>query len=272
MRRHWSIIGAIALVGTVVTIPTPLSRPASAAATSPSVTAQAIASFAVPGTANLIGNNIDGEIDWQADLTGRWIVGAPAGVCAQTITEWGYRIDPTGGSVTHAIPNNVRSYHFFEDGNEALFVPSRLQVRVTDCNGHTATSGVFGAAFLFGRQYEDDDAAIAYHGTWTTSMCRCFSFGTTHYSTTAGDSAKVTVFSNPGEGFALVMEKAANRGSATVYLDGVRRATVNTHSVVTRHTQTVWSANLTAGTHTITVVNRATPGHPRIDLDLVAKD
>ena len=33
------------------------------------------------------------------------------------------------------------------------------------------------------------------------------------------------------------------------------------------HRQIVWETGLSSGTHTIKVVNLATPGHPRIDID-----
>lgn len=65
------------------------------------------------------------------------------------------------------------------------------------------------------------------------------------------------------------MEKAPNRGSADVYVDGVKKATVNTYSSTTAHRVIVWQTVLAAGAHVVKVVNRATAGHPRIDLDAV---
>ena len=63
------------------------------------------------------------------------------------------------------------------------------------------------------------------------------------------------------------MEKVADRGRADVFVDGVKKATVDTHATSTRHRVVVWQGLYTRGTHTLRVVNRATPGHPRIDLD-----
>jgi hypothetical protein len=63
------------------------------------------------------------------------------------------------------------------------------------------------------------------------------------------------------------MPKSANRGSASVVVDGKAVATVNTHSVTTVNRVVVWQKWMPAGIHSIKVVNLATPGHPRVDID-----
>lgn len=108
---------------------------------------------------------------------------------------------------------------------------------------------------------------VAYIGQWKTVSCSCFSGGTTHATSTAG--AKVSFALGGPDRVALVMEKAPNRGAAKVYLDGILKTTVNTHSTTTRHHVIVWQAALSAGSHTLTVVNAATKGYPRIDVDAV---
>ncbi len=52
-----------------------------------------------------------------------------------------------------------------------------------------------------------------------------------------------------------------------MYVDGVLRKTVDTHATTTRHRVVVWQGLFRSGQHTLRVVNRATAGHPRIDLD-----
>ncbi|WP_426561725.1 hypothetical protein ACPPVT_15370 [Angustibacter sp. McL0619] len=42
---------------------------------------------------------------------------------------------------------------------------------------------------------------------------------------------------------------------------------MNTHSTTTLHREVVWLQTLQPGTHTVRVVNKATVGHPRIDVD-----
>ena len=52
-------------------------------------------------------------------------------------------------------------------------------------------------------------------------------------------------------------------------MDGTLKATVNTNSATNRSRIIVWQASIPSGTHKVKVVNSATKGHPRIDLDAV---
>ena len=54
-----------------------------------------------------------------------------------------------------------------------------------------------------------------------------------------------------------------------MYVDGKRITTVNTYSATKANRKVVWVRKMGAGTHTITIVNLATTGRPRIDLDAV---
>jgi hypothetical protein len=98
-------------------------------------------------------------------------------------------------------------------------------------------------------------------------LCACFSNTTTHFTTQKGASVSFAVTTRAQDHVAVVMEKNTNRGSAQIYLDGVLRATVNTHAAGPTHRQVVWQRFVTRGQHMVTVVNLATSGHPRIDLD-----
>ncbi len=64
-----------------------------------------------------------------------------------------------------------------------------------------------------------------------------------------------------------LIDEQVHSGKAAVYIDGRRRATVDTFDSARAHRQIVWETGLSSGTHTIKVVNLATPGHPRIDID-----
>jgi hypothetical protein len=66
------------------------------------------------------------------------------------------------------------------------------------------------------------------------------------------------------------MEKAPNRGKFTLFVDGVNRGTVDTFSPVATHRVIVWSGRVPrAGDHVVKIVNQATAGRARIDLDAV---
>ena len=208
--------------------------------------------------------------EWYAHFAISWTASAPSGICGQTLTYRDYDTlggdpDPVLGSDTDTITlaPGQRTYSFAVDGMDWWRVPNEFVVRVTDCTGHTATSGIADTRFGV---LEDTSTALSYTGTWATSSFSGFSGGTTHETSLAGAAAAATV---DGGATALVMEKAANRGKVDVYVDGVRKATVNTLSSTTLHRQVVWQAMLKPGTHVVKVVNKATAGHPRIDLDAV---
>src|SRR5205807_1557839 len=67
----------------------------------------------------------------------------------------------------------------------------------------------------------------------------------------------------------LVMTTGAAYGSVKVFVDGVVAATVNNHAASgTKLREIVFRKGFASvGTHTIKVVNQATSGHPRADLD-----
>lgn len=66
---------------------------------------------------------------------------------------------------------------------------------------------------------------------------------------------------------ALVMEKARGRGRAQVLVDGRLVATIDTLASAPVHRSVIWAGNVPAGVHTVSVVNPATSGRPRIDVD-----
>jgi hypothetical protein len=74
-----------------------------------------------------------------------------------------------------------------------------------------------------------------------------------------------------GEHRDLMMATGPARGRADIYLDGVRRATIDTYAPTNGNRVYVWdSGSLSKGSHVIKVVNRATPGRPRIDINAMS--
>ena len=116
---------------------------------------------------------------------------------------------------------------------------------------------------------------LSYSGTWTTSSCACWSDGTTRKTTKSGAAATFTFQPEPSHtasktwALALVMAKGPDRGKAAVYVDGVKVATVDTYSATAVNRTVVWRQTVSSSRHTLRVVNLATKGHPRIDLDAV---
>jgi hypothetical protein len=116
------------------------------------------------------------------------------------------------------------------------------------------------------------DVSVDYTGTWQTALCGCFAAGSTHKTSAPGAAADIHVAVPASEGvrkIGLVMEKAPGRGKAQVFVDGVLKATVDTVAAAPKHQVVVWQGTLSTGHHVVKVVNLATPGRSRIDLDAV---
>jgi hypothetical protein len=126
--------------------------------------------------------------------------------------------------------------------------------------GNKATTASFSAA---SKLYQEGSAS--YRGTWTVATCRC-SGGADKYTLASGGSASFTF---TGKRIQLVSERSSTRGSFKVYLDGTQQTTIsNYNATATYNAIVVWSRSFTAsGTHTLKIVNIATSGHPRLDVD-----
>ncbi len=214
------------------------------------------------------------EGDGPVDFTFHWTVTAPAGVCSQTFTDGDY--DTLPSTETVALAKTARSYAVQQLGTDYPRGGYTAYVRITECNGKILTSNTVHVV-----QWASDDtsAGLSYSSGWGNSSCTCFEGGSTEWTSTKNASVTfqtvrpvdVTGYNDTtGVDLALIMPKAANRGSAAIYIDGVKKATINTYSK-TSINRTIAYQTLLTGTasHTVKIVNLATSGHPRIDIDVV---
>jgi len=141
-----------------------------------------------------------------------------------------------------------------------------------DCAGNTASASSRVLPVVTQENnttYGYKGVQITYAGTWKSAICACWSGGRDRSTVEAGAQATITRTWAAADRVALVMETAPDRGAFELLVDGVHRADVDTYSATRVHRDVVWAGRLSAGVHTITLVNAATAGHPRIDLDAV---
>lgn len=145
-------------------------------------------------------------------------------------------------------------------GNETVKSVRGGRMRITQETGQANTTSQYAVS-----------PTVAYSGTWSSSSCACWSAGAVRKTTAKGASVTMTVPVAVGNvvRLALVMSKAPNRGKFKVYVDGVLRSTVDTYSATSKNQVIVWEKALGKGTHKVKVVNEATAGRPRIDLDAI---
>jgi hypothetical protein len=260
-----SLIGASAFA--MVALAVPANSASADDGSPPSVSLETLARY-VPGTTmNTIYDACgDNEVGTTESLN--WRASDASGMCSETFTAQTYETlggdyDPIlgGDTVTYSVSPNARSQRILVDNFDAGRVPNRFVVRVTDCAGNTSASNIATADI---NVVKDNDSTLHYAGAWKITHFRGFSGGSAHETTAKGASVTTTV---DGGNYALVMERKRDRGAVDVFVDGVRRATVNNYSAVTKHRQVVWQTQLRDGVHTIKVINRATHGRPLSTLD-----
>lgn len=267
-------------VGLLVVSLVPAGRVGAAETTPPSLNLPAHATFVVGRT---IGPSVDRLLEdslrvytFQINELVRWTGSDASGICGYDVEQVyaGMEPDPLAvGTTRTSWPTNAGTNYGGEFGGGST-VPEGLRVTAHDCAGNSTTK--FTSTFAHVIQEDGYNPStfttvpIAYWGSWSISNYVDFSGGHTRKTTARNASASIRVTIPTGGGHAaLVMETAANRGKADVYVDGDFKKTIDTYAPSTVHRVIVYDASLSAGLHTIKVVNKATAGRPRIDLDAV---
>jgi hypothetical protein len=142
-----------------------------------------------------------------------------------------------------------------------------------DCAGNTQRSTYGGASMVVQENgfipfNENYVPTIEWSGAWSTQTGAWTSGGRQRFTSASGASVDFT-WDHYGEGqhIGLVMAKGPGRGSAAIFVDGLLVGTVDTNAPANDNRRIVFDHRMPAGSHTVTIVNLATVGHPRIDVD-----
>ena len=138
-----------------------------------------------------------------------------------------------------------------------------FRVRAVDKAGNTGTWVELTTSRV--SRVSEGDSAIDYTGTWTTVTSPKFWSGAAKASSQKSASATID---STARMLAWVARTAPDRGSASVYVNGVKVATVDLQTSSLQDQRVVWSMSWsTAAPRTVRIVVNATAGHPRVDLD-----
>lgn len=215
---------------------------------------------------------LDGGIYFSGTPRLAWQVADPSGICAQELAwqgyseHWGEPDDVLGDAQHVALDPAAR--HFLTNESTNTFdeqrIPSRWVLRATDCAGNTGTSAV--ARVRFGA-LDDRSGAISYRGDWARVADSGTSgiLDTLHRTGTRG-ARLVTRFAAHGP-VALVVRKGPRNGRFQVWVDGVLVKSVASYRATARSGVVAWEGYFPEGTHRLRVVNLATRGHPRLEVD-----
>ncbi|KQZ88565.1 hypothetical protein ASD62_03795 [Phycicoccus sp. Root563] len=97
-----------------------------------------------------------------------------------------------------------------------------------------------------------DDRSLTKSGAWADVTSSSSWAGTVRRSATSGAALSSSAVWTSG--ISVIGMKAANSGRLKVYVDGSLKATVDLYSASTVYRQTLWSAPVTYGKHTVKVV------------------
>lgn len=144
-----------------------------------------------------------------------------------------------------------------------LTARQQFRVRARDTIGNWSP-WVSSIEYTF-RAVGDRSASLTYAGAWKRAPVASATNAVRTTSTRAGASVSYTF---TGRGVAVVMPRSTVRGRVTVYIDGVKAATVDTRHSTVQARRVVWAKRWsTSARHTIRIRVNGTAGRPTVSLD-----
>ncbi|MET0998752.1 MAG: hypothetical protein ABWX73_08580 [Marmoricola sp.] len=265
IRRVISPLGVMAaLLSGIVLSPTAHAAPDN---TGPTLAVNQVSSYVLGQQTGIPVVEDDGTI-WFADRGAyrifRWTATDPSGICRYTVDEehgvegWSY------GVVNTPTRSTKGSYTFFADEYENSDDLTRIRINAYDCAGNV-TRAVRGTSYV----HLEKDYGPTIPSGWARTSCTC-AIGNSMLRTWTANASLTTVVNGGGTNkhVALIMAKGPARGKAAIYFDGAYVTTVDTYAKVNTNRVVMWDKGLPGtANHTIKVVNLATPGRSRIDVD-----
>lgn len=211
--------------------------------------------------------DVDGELFfWNGGgwFEYRWTASDRSGICRHSVDVEDMVDNLTEGVQDVYTNSTADSYGWNEDGYFNSDDMYMAHINVWDCAGNRSTVA---------RRHARPRMVVDYGATvprrWARTYCEC-AMGDSMLRTKK-KGASLTASVSAGEyskHFALIMAKGPARGKAAIYLDGTRVKTVDTYAPENSNRIVIWDVELSGSAgHEIKVVNLATPGRARIDVD-----
>ena len=235
--------------------------------TGPTVSIDAISTYVVgQQTGDTVVHETYGNwlVDGGAHREYKWTAKDPTGICRYTVDEysaaygWIYEAVDTSTSSTSGL------YTYFVDAFTNSDDIYEIRVNAYDCAGNVTSVVRPGDGVVGVRDY-----GPTIPNGWARTSCTC-AIADSMLRTSTKNASLSTVVNAGGQNLhvALIMAKGPGRGKAAIYFDGAYVKTVDTYASVNTNRIVMWGKSLTGtANHTIKVVNLATTGRPRIDID-----
>lgn len=298
MHRRLSAIVLAASLGIVSALVQAPTASAAADVTAPVIKTNAAASFLVGGSISAAMPIPDWDgYTWDIPMLVKWsVTDNSARICSFQIysmavdswvgedenqQDYGHLLlslnaaqpSPYAGQVVSSIADYDGSFGGTGDSDDGWYLVAE------DCSGNRATAEVHTKYETTVLQEDNrkgnyvdwatDPGKITYTGTWSNVSCTCASWHSMKRTTAKNASFTFTRTYERDDHVALVMAKGPARGKFDVYVDGIKKATVDTYAATNTNRVIVWDTWMAAGKHTVRVVNLATSGRSRIDLDAI---
>lgn len=270
LARSARAAAVAACVGAALAVPTP----AHAAAAPPSLSVPQWPAFAV-GSQIGAASYVEDDIITSVKQVLRWSAEDPSGICGSEVAR---QLAGGGESVVRPMGTGT-SYSYLADDGDGVFGGGSFDtwqhvVTAHSCAGGAASAGAWDRFVVtqedglgqFGASWV---GAPAYTGAWSRVTAKAASAGARQTTSAPGAAMRFTATYERGQHLALVMTKGPSRGKARVLVDGRLVRTVDTAAASVQERVVVFDSWMGAGTHTVEVVNEATEGRPRIDVDAV---
>jgi hypothetical protein len=256
MRTRWYVIGAM-----VVCLTGGVANPVGAGTTADTVKPTLLTPvFATPVLGSQVGTGyFDEERDElivSAQLVASWDAEDASGICG---IRRGYGNSTEGFPMSGWYADRVVA-RTISANYRTQYSPDGYRVQARDCAGNKR------AAFISFNADLEQETVGSYIGNWGVSRCACWSGGTTKQTSQAGARVDFTVGRGLAANIGVVMETAPDRGKVQILVNGELRAVADTYSAVKVHRAVVWVGAMREGA-TLSIVNLATPGRARIDVD-----
>ena len=260
--------GLAVAVGLAAAAATPASAQTATDTTGPVLTLPAAASF-------VVGQQVSDPVDLKGDgdlwfagggatMEYRWQASDASGICRYSVDEEHGPEGWTEGVVDSPTHATTGTYTYVADEYVNSDDLSGIRFTAYDCAGNTTSVERFGSYV-----HVDKDYGPSVPAGWAKTSCSC-AIGDSMLRTSTYKASLSTVVNAAGttKHVALVMAKGPARGKASVYFDGKFVKTIDTYAPANTNRVVLWDKEVTGSAdHTIKVVNQATSGRPRIDVD-----
>jgi subtilisin family serine protease len=146
----------------------------------------------------------------------------------------------------------------------AFSTTHRFRVRAQDRDGDWSP-WVETAVSTWPTAVGDRSSSLAYRGAWRQNVSSPATGGSITTTSRTGASVR---YRFTGLGVAVVAPTSRTRGKASIYIDGVYRATIDLRTSTTQHRRVVYARSFgSSGSHTIELRVLGTAGRPMVSLD-----